>query len=167
MKAHHLTYIRHGSPHGLARRRRRLAALRGGPPEMTYTDTQLEFLSAHRWAVLATGRLDGSPQQAMVGYALDDEGRVLVLTRSFTAKWRNALRQPRVSLTVPDGRRHVVVYGTAEAIDTDPERAELSADVLAAVRGTERPVPSTIVDWLDENRQVVLRITPEKALIHE
>ena len=48
----------------------------GTPPdimsrtEMAYTDTQLEFLCGHRWAVLATGRLDGSPQQAMVGYAL-------------------------------------------------------------------------------------------------
>jgi PPOX class probable F420-dependent enzyme len=135
--------------------------------EMAYTDTQLEFLSAHRWAVLATGRPDGSPQQAMVGYALDDEGRILVLTRPFTAKWRNVLRQPRVSVTVPDGRRHVVVYGTAEAIDTDPERAELSADVLAAVRGVERPDPPTIAGWLDENQQVVLRITPEKALMHE
>jgi len=72
-----------------------------------------------------------------------------------------------VSLTVPDGRRHVVVYGTAEAIDTDPERADLGADVLAVVRGVERPEPSTIVDWLDENQQVVLRITPEKALMHE
>lgn len=77
------------------------------------------------------------------------------------------MRQPRVSLTVPDGRTHVVVYGMAEAIDTDPERAELSADVLAAVRGVERPEPSTIVGWLDENHQVVLRITPEKALMHE
>ena len=134
---------------------------------MPYTEAQLEFLSAHRWAVLATGRRDGSPQQAMVGYALDGEGRILVLTRSFTAKWRNTLRQPRVSLTVPDGRRHVVVYGTAEAIDTDPERADLSADVLAVVRGVERPEPSTIVDWLDENQQVVLRITPETALMHE
>ena len=92
------------------------------------------MLAQRRWAVLATGRLDGSPQQAMVGYALDGEGRILVITRAFTAKWRNALRQPRVSLTVPDGRRHVVVHGTAEAIDTDPERAELSADVLAVVR---------------------------------
>jgi hypothetical protein len=27
-----------------------------------------------------------------------------------------------VSLAVPDGRRHVVVDCTAEAIDTDPER---------------------------------------------
>ena len=134
---------------------------------MAYTDTQLEFLSAHRWAVLATGRLDGSPQQAMVGYALDAEGRILVLTRPFTAKWKNALRQPRVSVAVPDGRRHVVVYGTAEAIDADPERAEFSADVLAAVRGVERPEPASIVGWLDDNQQVVLRITPEKALIHE
>jgi PPOX class probable F420-dependent enzyme len=134
---------------------------------MIYTDTQLAFLSGHRWAVLATGRLDGSPQQALVGYALDGEGRILVLTQAFTAKWRNALRQPRVSLTVPDGRTHVVVYGTAEAIDTDPERAELSADVLAVVRGVDRPEPSTIVGWLKENQQVVLRITPEKALIHE
>ena len=65
------------------------------------------MLAQRRWAVLATGRLDGSPQQAMVGYALDGEGRILVITRAFTAKWRNALRQPRVSLTVPDGRRHV------------------------------------------------------------
>jgi hypothetical protein len=67
----------------------------------------------------------------------------------------------------PRWSRHVVVYGTAEAIDTDPERAELSADVLAVVRGVERPEPSTIVGWLDENHQVVLRITPEKALMHE
>ena len=66
-----------------------------------------------------------------------------------------------------DGRRHVVVYGTAEAIDTDPERADLGADVLAVVRGDERPEPSTIVDWLDANQQVVLRITPAKALMHE
>ena len=72
-----------------------------------------------------------------------------------------------MSLTVPDGRRHVVVYGTAEAIDTDPERAELGADVLAVVRGGERPESSPILGWLDENQQVVLRITPEKALMHE
>ena len=92
------------SPCGVPTGRRHYAS------EVAYTDTQLEFLYGHRWAVLATGRLDGSPQQAMVGYALDGEGRILVLTRPFTAKWRNALRQPRVSPTVPDGRRHVVVY---------------------------------------------------------
>ena len=132
-----------------------------------YTDEQRRFLAGHVWGVLATGRADGSPQQSLVGYALDEAGRILILTRAATAKWRNALRQPRVSLTVPDGRIHMVVYGVAEGIDADPERAELSADVLAAVRATDRPDPATIIDWLDADERRVLRITPHKALIHE
>ena len=132
-----------------------------------YTNQQRAFLDAHRWAVLATGRADGSPQQAMVGYALDDHGRILVLTRASTAKWRNVLRQPRVCLAVPDGRVHVVVYGVAQTVADDPERAELSADVLAAVRGSERPDPASIVSWLDENQHTILRITPQKVLFHD
>jgi PPOX class probable F420-dependent enzyme len=134
---------------------------------MVYTDEQRRFLEDHVWGVLATGRADGSPQQSLVGYVLDDAGRILVLTQAVTAKWRNALRQPQVSFTVPDGRVHVVVYGVAEGIGADPERAELSADVLAAVRGSERPDPASIIDWLDADERRVLRITPQKALIHE
>jgi PPOX class probable F420-dependent enzyme len=132
-----------------------------------YTDEQRRFLADHVWGVLATGRADGSPQQSLVGYTLDDDGRILILTQASTAKWRNALSQPRVSFTVPDGRVHVVVYGVVEGIDADPERAELSADVLAAVRGTDRPNPTSIIDWLDTDRRRVLRITPEMALSHE
>jgi PPOX class probable F420-dependent enzyme len=134
---------------------------------MVYTDEQRRFLEDHVWGVLATGRADGSPQQSLVGYVLDDDGRILVLTQAVTAKWRNALRRPQVSFTVPDGRVHVVVYGVAEGIGADPERAELSADVLAAVRGSERPDPASIIDWLDADERRVLRITPQKALIHE
>ena len=134
---------------------------------VSYTDEQRSFLADHRWAVLATGRGDGSPQQAMVGYTLDDQGRILVSTPTTTAKWKNAARRPTVSLTVPDGRVHLVVYGTAEGITTDPERAELSADILAVVRGPDRPDPASIVGWLDEQRRGVLRITPEKVLLHE
>ena len=33
------------------------------------------FLGDHVWAVLATTRRDGSPQQSMVGYVVDGEGR--------------------------------------------------------------------------------------------
>ena len=134
---------------------------------MIYTDEQAAFLSNHRWAVPATGRLDGSPQQAMVGYTLDGEGNILVSTQAFTAKWRNVRRQPRVSLTVPDDVCQSSCTAKRQTIDTDPERAELSADVLAVVRGPERPEPSTIVDWLDEQERTILRITPEKVLLHE
>ena len=132
-----------------------------------YTDEQRAFLRAHRWGVLATARSDGSPQQAMVGYTLDEQERVLISTQTFTAKWRNAVRQPSVSFAVADNRLHVVIYGVAEGIDTDPERAELSADVLAVVRGPERPDPASIVGWLDDNRRAVLRITPSKVFLHE
>lgn len=134
---------------------------------MVYTDEQRRFLADHVWGVLATGRTDGSPQQSLVGYVLDDDGRILVLTQAATAKWRNARRLPRVSFTVPDGRVHVVVYGVAEGIDRDPERAERSADVLAAVRNAARPDPASIVDWLDADERRILRITPQKALMHE
>ena len=134
---------------------------------MIYTDKQAQFLANHVWGVLATGRRDGSPQQAMVGYTLDAQGRILVSTPAPTAKARNALRQPKLSLAVPDGRVNVIVYGLAETIDADPERAELSADVLAVVRGPQRPDPSTIIGWLNEQQRIVLRITPEKVMMHE
>lgn len=122
------------------------------------------YLDAHQWAVLATGRRDGSPQQSMIGYTVDDEGRILVSAKAYTAKWRNAVRQPKVSLTVPDGRVHLVVYGDAETIDADPLRAELTADVFAALSGGERPDPGSIVGILDEQQRTVLRITPTKVL---
>ena len=53
-------------------------------------------------------------------YTLDEEGRIIISTQSFTVKWRNAVRQPKVSLMVPDGQSQIVIYGTAEAIDADP-----------------------------------------------
>ena len=62
---------------------------------------------------------------------------------------------------------HLVVYGTAEVIDADPQRAELSADVLAVVRGPDRPEPSTIIGWLDQDKRGILRITPDKVLLRE
>lgn len=125
------------------------------------------FLRDHVWAVLATGRRDGSPQQSMVGYCVDDEGRIVISVKSYTAKWRNAQRQPRVSLTVPDGRVHLVVYGEAEMIDADPDRAELTADVFARLSDAPRPEPSSIVALLDEQQRTVLRIAPTKMDLHE
>jgi PPOX class probable F420-dependent enzyme len=126
-----------------------------------------EFLRAHRWAILATGRRDGSPQQSMVGYAVLDDGRLAISVKAYTAKWHNALRQPRVSLAVPDGRAHLVLNGTAECIDADPRRAELTADVFAALGGGERPDPDSLRGVLDEQQRTVLLVTAEGAHFHE
>ncbi len=124
------------------------------------------FLDAHRWAVLATGRRDGSPQQSMIGYAVDESGRLLLTVKSYTAKWHNALRQPRVSVTVPDGREHLVIYGQAEPIQTDPLRAELTAMVFGVMTGTPASEWTSFTPSLDEQRRTILRITPTCTRFH-
>ena len=132
-----------------------------------YTAEQQRYLDDHLWAVLATGRTDGSPQQSMVGYVLDGEGHLVVSAKQYTAKWKNTVRHPKVSITVPDGRAHLVIYGTAEAIDADPLRAELTADVFARIASTDRPDPASLIPTLDEQQRTIIRITPEKVLFVE
>lgn len=132
-----------------------------------FSSEQERYLEDHMWAVLATGRSDGSPQQSMVGYVVDGDERLVVSAKRYTAKWKNACRNPKVSVTVPDGRTHLVIYGTAETIETDPLRAELSADVFAKLSNTPRPDPASLVSTLDEQQRTVIRITPEKVLFVE
>ena len=132
-----------------------------------YTPEQRRYLDDHLWAVLATGRSDGSPQQSMVGYVVDEQGRLVVSAKRYTAKWKNTLRNPNVSITVPDGRAHLVIYGTAETIEADPLRAELSADVFARLAKTDRPDPTSLVTTLDEQQRTIIRVTPEKVLFVE
>jgi PPOX class probable F420-dependent enzyme len=132
-----------------------------------YTAEQKRYLDEHIWAILATGRSDGSPQQSMVGYVVDSDGRIVISAKQYAAKWKNAVRNPKVSVTVPDGRTHLVIYGTAEAIDTDPERAELSADMFARIANTDRPDPTSLIPTLDEQQRTAIRITPDKVLFTE
>lgn len=135
--------------------------------EAVYTADQRAYLENHTWAVLATGRTDGSPQQSMVGYVVDGEGRLVVSAKAHTAKWKNAVRNPKVSVAIPDGRAHLVIYGTAETIDADPLRAELTADVFARVAGIDRPDPASLAPTLDEQERTVMRISPARVLFVE
>ena len=131
---------------------------------MTYTPAEKRYLEAHMWGILATGRSDGSPQQSMVGYVIDHEGRLVISAKSYTAKWKNVRRNPNVSITVPEGRTHMVIYGRAETIDAEPLRAELSANVFARLSNAERPDPTSLIATLDEQKRTGIRITPEKVL---
>jgi PPOX class probable F420-dependent enzyme len=134
------------------------------PMDFTWDPDHRSYLDAHLWGVLATGRADGSPQQSMIGYVVDDEGRLIISAKAYTAKWKNARRQPKVSVTIPDGRSHLVVYGETETIEEDPLRAELTASVFARMGGTDPIDPATIVDSLNEQQRTVLRITPTKTM---
>jgi PPOX class probable F420-dependent enzyme len=133
---------------------------------ISWDPAHLAFLRDHDLGVLATGRSDGSPQQSMVLYVVDDETRLIVSSKSYTAKWHNAVRRPEVALTVVDGRVNLVIYGVAETIEADPLRAELSALAFAAMSGNEVD-PASIIPVLDEQQRTVIRITPSRVLFHE
>ena len=125
-----------------------------------------EFAEMQIWGILATGRKDGSPQQSMIGYTIDEDGRIIISLKHDRAKWKNVLQQPKVSLSVSSGRDCLIIYGSVETIAEDPLRAELTADVVAKLRGVERPDPTTLTEFLDEQKRTVLRITPDKTIFH-
>lgn len=128
---------------------------------MALTDEQKQFLADHDLAVLGTGKRDGSPQLSTVYYDWDGE-RVHISVTSDRAKWKNAMRQPAVSLLVPDGRKQLVVYGTAEGI-TDPDERDERVVALRARRGVEVTDRAALRREQDEANRVILAIRPERA----
>ena len=132
---------------------------------MEFTTEQAEYLTAHQWATLATGRKDGSPQVSMIGYALDGN-ELLVTFRRASAKYRNISRQPRVALVVADGRRALTVYGEAELIEQDPRCVEVFAQILGRFGAPASP-HDELARQLDGEGRVVARIHTTGADLHE
>lgn len=136
---------------------------------MSLDAEQVAFLEGRKWAVLGTGRRDGSPQLSTVAYFWDGEA-IVVSVKRFTAKWSNALRQPRVCLVVNEDRKQLVVYGEAECIEADPQRLDLTLAVLRVLTGDAelgREDPASFVPMFDEQQRTVLRIRPTKAFMND
>lgn len=74
-----------------------------GDSERRVTPEQKREVQYHLWAVLATGRSDGSPQQSMVRHIVDAERRQVISARAYTASRTNAVRNQKVSVTVRMG----------------------------------------------------------------
>ncbi len=128
---------------------------------------QEEFLRSHHIAALATGRKDGSPQLSHIAYDWDGES-ILISVKSFTAKWHNALRQPRVSLLVHDGRKQLVIYGRAEGIDQDPDRIQYTARVLRKLSGNpDIEVNEAFIGGMNAQKRTVLKVRPEQASMND
>lgn len=131
------------------------------------TDEQKAFLHSHKIAVLATGRRDGSPQVSHIVYDFDGND-IAISVKSYTAKWKNALRQPKVALLVHDGRKQLVIYGRAEAIAEDPDRIALTARVFARLSGKPGiEITDEFVAGMDAQQRTVLRVIPEKATMND
>ena len=125
------------------------------------TPEQDRALREHNLCVLGTGRRDGSPQLSTVYYHYDGTDIVISATRD-RAKWINAMRQPNVALVVNDGRKQIVVYGSASGVPDDPERLRLTRRVREH-RGVAVPDDDTLARELSEAMRAMLRIVPERV----
>lgn len=132
---------------------------------MELTAEHAEFMDEHRFGVLSTGRRDGSPQASMVGYVLDGKD-VLVTFRRNSAKYHNISRQPRVVLSVPDGRRLLTIYGDAELVEHDPQRVDAFQTILKSYGMPEAP-SADLAKSMDDEQRLVLRMRPRSIDLHD
>ena len=75
----------------------------------------LEFVRAHRLAVVATVSPDGNPQAAVVGFAATEDFDIVFDTVDATRKVANLRRNPAIALVIGwDEERTVQIEGVAD-----------------------------------------------------
>jgi PPOX class probable F420-dependent enzyme len=111
----------------------------------------LEFIRPRHHAILASTRIDGSPQLSPVTMGVDEAGRIVIATYPERAKAKNVRRDPRASVLVLSddfGGEWVQVYGHAEVLDL-PDALEPLVEYFRSISGEHS-------DW-DEYRAAMQR----------
>jgi PPOX class probable F420-dependent enzyme len=124
-----------------------------------------EFLAADRFAVVATVGPDGASQQAVVWYRLD--GDEIVVNSAEGRRWpANLRRDPRISLTVPDGYRYVELGGSVSIID---DQAVAQADIAEMARRYHASRPDhaeeLIRDRFTRQHRISFRFRPNRIWV--
>ena len=115
------------------------------------------FLHAPRCAVIATHDSDGEIRQAVVWYALTDEG--ILMNALEGRRWpTNLRRDSRLTMAVVDGEEYVILRGTAVVID-DPDRGQTEARALARRYGGDPDAHAGQV-------RVSIVFDPEEVALH-
>jgi PPOX class probable F420-dependent enzyme len=133
----------------------------------TMTPAQIdEFLGAPRHAIVATNRVDGPPQLSPVWYVYAQGSFYIVIVEG-SAKHRNLQRDPRISLCIdgcyPDFRT-VIVYGTAELVESDhPLHEKMRWRIIRHYHETEGEARQYAEATRDEG-SVLIVVTPDKII---
>ena len=98
---------------------------------MKFDKAVKKFLDEDRFATLATINEDGTPQQTVMWYLVQDDGSIMMNTAHGRKKDRNLHRDGRISVCVEDGYRYVTASGTAE-LNEDQAVAQADIRSLAA-----------------------------------
>lgn len=116
---------------------------------------------------------DGQPHLVPMWFAVDEEGRLVFTTYRRSQKILNLERDPRVTALVEDGDvydelRGVMIEGTAEILDDNPE---VTREVMRLVGqkyygGERRPEGATALPQRSRAipKRVAVRIQPERVV---
>ncbi|HET9919955.1 MAG TPA: PPOX class F420-dependent oxidoreductase [Ktedonobacteraceae bacterium] len=114
------------------------------------------YLNEHRFAVLATYNEDGTVQQTVMWYLL--EGDTIVMnTKKGRKKYNNLLRNPRISVCVPNGYIYLTLSGTVELID-DPQTAQHDIYRLALLNHGEMEAQEQMRQQFSKEQRVTIRM---------
>ena len=123
-----------------------------------------DFLAAPHFASVATVDPDGAPRQAVAWYRLEDDGRILVNSRTPRRWCTNLLRDPRLSLAIVDGDdpyRWVGLTAVVDEVIDDVDRARDDIVALAyRYADGDEPDPESIATFRTQPRVTFLvRVT--------
>jgi PPOX class probable F420-dependent enzyme len=112
----------------------------------------------HNWAVVATGRRNGSVQATIVtagamDHPLGGQPTVAFVARGGTVKLRNLRRDPRATVVFRAGREWVTVEGAVSLIGPDDLPAGYPADAVPGLlRDVFRAAGGTHDNWPEYDR---------------
>jgi PPOX class probable F420-dependent enzyme len=116
------------------------------------TQSERDFLSEPRFAVLGTTNENGSPHLTVMWYALEGD-EIMFNTAAGRRKPDNLSRDPRASLMVPDGYRFVRVEGTVRANDDQTvAQADIRGLGLRYYQNEDRVQRSVNATWGKQHR---------------
>lgn len=124
-------------------------------------EDMLDLLTGRNIAIVGIHRSSGGPQLGPVWYLWDGEAFYFSIAKN-TAKYRNILRDPSISLMVIDTRgfRYITAYGQAQIIELNP--ADVAAQIVnkyyAPSLATQKMPPDSEPDV------VTIKLQPEKVV---
>jgi PPOX class probable F420-dependent enzyme len=125
-----------------------------------------DLLNGPYYAVFTTVAPNGQPENTVVWCSWDGS-HVLVNTAGGRRKHKNVLANPRVALTVIDPAnafRWIDVRGTVEAIEADPDYANINAHAKVYVGVDEYYGGFAPAENRGKEERLILKIRPDRVL---
>jgi PPOX class probable F420-dependent enzyme len=125
----------------------------------------LQFAVEHRNGVLTTLKRDGRPQLSNITYHLDDDDVFRISVTATRAKYRNMVRDPRISLHIarPDFWAYAVFEGDADLSPVAKDPHDATVDELVALYravGGEHPNWDEYRAAMVSDQRLVVRLRP-------